>query len=261
MGVGGPMGMNGHPLFRLSRVHRQWGTASALSDLSLSIGSGELILLAGPSGSGKTTLLRMLAGVMRPSSGQVEIEGRQLSSMVLRDLRRHQARCGIVEQGCHLVPQLAVHHNVLAAHLAYMPWHEIVLSTLWPTHRRRVRELLEVVSLADRQWDRVGVLSGGEQQRVSICRALISSPSIILADEPISSLDPKTASDVTRLLIGEARRRKATLVFSSHQLSTVMSEVDRVIGLRQGKLAFDASPADVTNDALDYLYEGTSERA
>jgi phosphonate transport system ATP-binding protein len=249
------------PLFRLERVHRQWGRNVALEDLSLTIRAGEQVLLAGPSGSGKTTLLRMLAGVLRPSRGRIEVEGSDLMSMMTRELRRHQARCGIVEQGALLVPQLNVHRNVLAGRLAHMRWHMVLLSAIWRVERDPVRKLLELVSLADRQWDAAANLSGGEQQRVSVCRALISSPMIILADEPTSSLDPKTANDVSRLLIEQARQRKATLVFSSHWLSLVLQEVDRVIGLRQGRLVIDASPSDVTNDTLEYLYRGTYERA
>jgi phosphonate transport system ATP-binding protein len=141
-----------------------------------------------------------------------------------------------------------------------MPWHRILLSAIWRLERDPVRELLEVISLGDRQWDLAGNLSGGEQQRVAIARALISSPSIILADEPTSSLDPKTARDVSRLLIAQARQRRATLVFSSHWLSLVKDEVDRVVGIRNGKLVVDARPEDVTGDALDILYKGTDER-
>jgi phosphonate transport system ATP-binding protein len=141
-----------------------------------------------------------------------------------------------------------------------MPWPRILLSAIWRRERDPVRELLEVISLGDRQWDLAGNLSGGEQQRVAIARALISSPSIILADEPTSSLDPKTARDVSRLLIAQARQRRATLVFSSHWLSLVKDEVDRVVGIRNGKLVVDARPEDVTGDALDILYKGTDER-
>jgi len=257
----GEVEQNTGALFRLDGVHRQWGGNVALDDLSLTIKPGELVLLAGPSGSGKTTLLRMLAGVLRPSKGTIQVEGADLMRMVTRDLRRHQARCGIVEQGALLVPQLNVHRNVLAGRLAHMPWHMVVLSAFLRVDQRPVRELLEMVSLADRQWDVAANLSGGEQQRVSVCRALISSPMIILADEPTSSLDPRTANDVTHLLIEQARKRNATLVFSSHWLSLVLNDVDRLIGLRRGRLVIDAPPKDVDDDTLDYLYRGTHERS
>ena len=248
------------PLFELRGVTRRWGDVCALADVSLSIRQGELILLAGPSGSGKTTLLKILAGVLRPSSGRVEVCGADLMSMGASDLRRHRARCGIVEQGALLVPQLDVHHNVLAGRLAHMPWYQVLLSAIWRVEREPVRDLLELMRLADRQWELAGVLSGGEQQRVAIARALISSPAILLADEPTSSLDPRTASDVSRLLIDQARERKATMVFSSHWLGLVMDEVDRVIGIRHGKLVIDARPSDVSLAALDELYRDTHER-
>jgi phosphonate transport system ATP-binding protein len=241
-------------------VHRRWGDVVALDDVSLAIRPGELVLLAGPSGSGKTTLLRMLAGVLRPTGGTVEIGGANVMTMVSRDLRHHRARCGIVEQGSNLIPQLDVHRNVQAGRLPHMPWHLVVLSAIWRTDRDQVRTVLDTVGLGERQWEIAGNLSGGEQQRVAVARALISAPTIILADEPTSSLDPKTASDVGKLIIARARERKATLVLSSHWLSLVMKDVDRVIGIRRGRVMVDARPDEVSSETLDYLYKGTLER-
>jgi phosphonate transport system ATP-binding protein len=245
---------------RLERVHRSWGRRNAVEDVSLAIAAGERVLLAGPSGSGKTTLLRLLAGVLRPTRGVVRIDGVDVLSMSARQLRRHRARCRIVEQGALLVPQSDVHRNVLAGRLAEMPWHAIVWSALWRTEAGRVRELLEPLGLAERQWDAAGNLSGGQQQRVAIARALVSGPSILLADEPTSSLDPKTARDVTRLLVEQAGQRGATLVFCSHWVSLVQGSVDRVVGVRGGRVVLDAPAAEVDGDTLDELYRGSDEK-
>jgi len=245
---------------RLERVRRSWGATTALEDVSLTIEPGERVLLAGPSGSGKTTLLRLLAGVLRPSAGSVRIGGADLMSMSAGQLRRHRARCRIVEQGALLVAQSDVHRNVLAGRLADMPWHAVLRAALWRTEVERVRSLLEPLGLADRQWDAAGVLSGGQQQRVAIARALIAGPAILLADEPTSSLDPKTARDVTDILLDEAGRRGATLVFCSHWVSLARERVDRVIGIRGGRVVLDAAPDQVDDDALDRLYRGSDEK-
>jgi len=247
------------PQFRLDRVSRHWGGTPALDDVSLTVQSGERILLAGPSGSGKTTLLRLLAGVLRPTRGSVQVDGVDVMSMGSRELRRHRARCGIVEQGAMLVPQSDVHRNVLAGRLAHMPWHAVLLSAVWRTEAAPVRELLDRVGLADRQWDTAGNLSGGQQQRVAVARALIGAPAIMLAEEPTSSHDPKTARDITDLLLEQAGRG-ATLLFCSHWVSIARDRVTRVIGIRGGKLVLDARPGDVTADALDALYRGSREQ-
>ena len=251
---------SGAPQLRLDRVSRSWGENRALGDVSLAVRQGERVLLAGPSGSGKTTLLRLLAGALRPSSGSVQADGVDLASMTSRQLRRHRARCRIVEQGAMLVAQSDVHRNVLAGRLAHMPWHRVILSALWRVEAEPVRALLDRVGLADRQWDSAGNLSGGQQQRVAIARALISSPDILLADEPTSSLDPKTAADVSQLLVEEASRRRATLVYCSHWISLARDRVDRIVGIREGRVVLDARPTEVSADQIDRLYRGSREQ-
>ncbi len=244
---------------RLERVSRHWGRNRALEDVSLTIQPGERILLAGPSGSGKTTLLRLLAGVLRPSRGTIHIDGVDLMSMSTRQLRRHRSRCGIVEQGALLVPQSDVHHNVLAGRLAHMSWHAVLRSALWRTDVESVGKLLGSLGLADRQWDLAGTLSGGQQQRVAIARALIGAPAVLLADEPTSSLDPRTAARVRDILLDEARQRGATLLFCSHWISLARDRVDRVLGIRDGALVIDAAPDQVSSEELAQLYRGSDE--
>jgi len=245
---------------RLERVSRSWGKQRALEDVSLTVAPGERVLLAGPSGAGKSTLLRLLAGALRPTHGVVRAGGIDLQSMSAHELRRHRARCRIVEQGGLLVPQLDVHRNVLAGRLADMRWYAVLGAALWRTDADEVRRILEPLGLADRQWDLAGQLSGGQQQRVAIARALISRPAILLADEPTSSLDPRTAGEATRLLVEEARQRGATLVLCSHWLSLARASADRIVGIRGGRLVLDESPGDVDDEALERLYQGSDEK-
>ena len=254
-------GTNGAaPLFRVIEASRQWRNVEALKDVSLEINAGEIILLAGPSGAGKSTLLRPLMGGLRPTRGRIEVNGVDIASMSTRDLRRFRATCGVVEQGSLLVPQLDVHHNVLAGRLAKWPWHRILLSTLWPLEREAVRAMLEDVGLPDRQWDVTGNLSGGQQQRVAIARALISSPSVVLADEPIASLDATAAAHATSLIVDLARQAGGTVVFCTHWVSLVLPFVDRVIGIRDGRVAIDRAAGEDLSESLSSLYEGSRER-
>jgi phosphonate transport system ATP-binding protein len=177
-----------------------------------------------------------------------------------RELRSHRRACGIVEQGNLLVPQLDVHRNVLAGRLAHWPWHRVLLSAVWPIERARVSALLGEVGLADRQWDVTANLSGGQQQRVAVARALASSPSIIVADEPTASLDAATAVQVTRTLVDAARRSGATLILCTHWLGLALPLLDRVIGIRDGEVAADCAARDYRAGALGESVE-TGEAA
>ncbi len=247
------------PTFHLDRVSRRWRDTVALDDVSLTIAGGERVLLAGPSGSGKSTLIRLLAGVLRPSSGRILVDGVELATRSSRELRHHRARCRIIEQGALLVAQSDVHRNVLAGRLGQMSWSRILWSAMARTEAARVRELLEPLGLAHRQWDVAGNLSGGEQQRVAVARALISAPDVLLADEPTSSLDPKAAHDTSELLFEHVRRHGATLIYCSHWIDLARSRVDRILGIRHGRVVLDARPEELSEGALVALYEGSGE--
>ncbi len=267
------------PLFRLKDVSRRWGGVDALKGVTLDIRAGEVILLAGPSGSGKSTLLRILTGALKPTSGQLEVGGVDLASMSPKELRKYKRTCGIVEQGNLLVPQLDVHRNVLAGRLAHWPWHRILLSAVWPIERDRVAALLGDLGLSDRQWETTANLSGGQQQRVAVARAMISSPMVIIADEPTASLDSQNAIQVTQMMVDAARRNGATLILCTHWISLALPFMERLIGLRDGAIAIDCQARDydgkdhgrgghaggsggefVDEDSLISLFEGSLER-
>ena len=248
------------PVFQLNSVRRYWGDRIAVQDINLRINPGEIIALIGPSGGGKSTLINLLAGALRPTGGQVRIDGTDLALLSPRPLRRHRARCGIIEQAHLLVPQMSVHQNIIAGCLSEWSWYKVTASALWHLETQRVTELLEVLGLENLQWERVSTLSGGQMQRVAVARALINNPGVILADEPTASLDPNTARAVTALICEQARLRGATLVFSTHWLDIVRDRCDRVLGLRHGRVVLDAAPRDVSESALQMLYQGSGER-
>lgn len=245
---------------RLHGVGRRWGDREVLSGIDLTLRAGERVALIGPSGAGKSTLLRLMAGALRPTQGRIEVNGRDLAQMPWRALQAHRARCRIVEQQNLLVPQSSVHDNIVAGLLSHWPAWRTLLAALWPLERERVAALLQAVDLAGLQWAPAATLSGGQMQRVALARALVSGPRLLLADEPTASLDPRTARQITRLIVDQARGGDMALVFCTHWFDIVRSDCTRVIGLRDGRLLFDAPPAEVDEARLAQLYAGSDER-
>ncbi len=247
------------PVIELADVERRWNTRVALRKVALTIDPGSRIAILGPSGSGKTTLLRLVMGALRASAGTVSVGGVSIASMSPAQIRQHRSRCGFVDQGTQLLPELSVHGNVIAGRLPSWPWWRTLMSVLVSMETDQVAALLEEVGLAERQWDRASELSGGQRQRVVIARALANKPSIVLADEPTAALDPATSRGVIELL-SRTTERRATLLISTHRASEVLDLVDRVIGLREGEIVLDAAPGGLGGGALDDLYDGSSER-
>ena len=244
------------PRLSLTDVCRDWGNTVALHPISLTIHPGESVALIGPSGSGKTTLLNILGGALSPSDGAVYADDTSMADFSAKQLREFRLQCGYLSQQLGLVPQLKVHHNVLAGLLPRWSPAATLLSYLWPTQKEAVRKILEVTDMGDRQWALTSVLSGGEKQRVAIARSLISKPNLLLVDEPTAYLDPVTASEVTQLIVREATQRGATLIFCTHNFELIRPHVDRVIGMRNGCIHFDESTQNISEDHLNELYAG-----
>jgi phosphonate transport system ATP-binding protein len=242
---------------RLRAATRHFGDKVALDGVDLTVAAGERVALIGPSGSGKSTLLALVAGSLAATGGDVEVAGRSIAAMRRRELRRHRARCGIIPQNAALVPQLSVYRNVINGLLPHWPWYKSALCALIPLEQDRAQEWLARVGLVGQDEQLAATLSGGEQQRVAVARALIAGPSLILADEPTASLDPTNAAQVTALI---ADRNGATLIMSTHWVSVVRDRVSRLVGLRDGRVVLDAPAEDVDDEALDELYRGSDER-
>jgi phosphonate transport system ATP-binding protein len=225
----------------------------ALAPITFSVRPGERLALAGPSGSGKTTLLYLLAGLLQPDAGKLCIEGRDLAE--LRPGRELSRLVGMVHQQYDLVSSLPVLHNVLAGRLGQWSLAGSALSLIWPRERHLAEEALARLGIADKASQRTSRLSGGEQQRVAIARLMVQSPRIILADEPVSSLDPALAEEMMRLLAGLVEGSGKTLIASLHSPYLIKKYCTRVIGLRQGEMQFDLPAAELTEAVLDRLYD------
>ena len=247
--------------FRLEDVSVRLGRVDALAGVGLSIAPGEVVGFVGPSGAGKTTLLRLLNGMQRPSSGRVLVNGRALDELSRSELRRMRAAIGFVHQDLSLVPNLRVSQNVIAGQLGHRAFWSSVAATWFPgrAELERVHRLLERVGIAEKLFERVDRLSGGQRQRVAIARALYQSPSCLLADEPVSSVDPARARDTIELLARVSREEGLTLCMSLHNLELAREFTSRLIGLRGGRVVFDAPRDEVTDDDFRALYHLGSE--
>ncbi|HLL91078.1 MAG TPA: phosphonate ABC transporter ATP-binding protein [Tepidisphaeraceae bacterium] len=228
------------------------GAVTALHRCSLAVGRGEFTVLLGHSGAGKSTLLRCLNRLVPPTSGRVVVDG--LGDLTDRlALHRHRRQTGMVFQQHQLIARHSALTNVLLGRIGYHPtWR-----TLLPLGRGEQRvalECLDRVGLLHKALDRVDNLSGGEQQRVGIARALAQQPKIVLADEPVASLDPATARRVLTLLHDVCRQDRITAVVSLHQVELAKQFADRVVGLAGGRVVFDGPPQELSADVVARLY-------
>ncbi len=245
--------------FDLDDVSVHFGNGPALHKVSLSIAPGEAVAFVGPSGAGKTTLLRLLNATLRPAGGCAAVDGRCLGEHTSAELRAVRARIGFVHQDLSLVPNLRVVQNVVAGRLGRMGLFASLRAMALPSHAEaeRVHAILERVGIGEKLYERTDTLSGGQQQRVAIARALYQEPTAILADEPVSSVDPARARDTVALLTRISREEGLTLCMSIHNLELAREFFPRVVGLRRGQVMIDAAFADIDDAQFNKLYELT----
>ena len=243
--------------FVVRGVAQRYNGTAALSNVDLTLHCGEAAALVGPSGAGKTTLLRVLNGAIRPTEGSVHLHGRNLADVASLELRTARAEIGFVHQNLSLIPNLRVSQNVIAGKLGRLGFWGSLRAMCMPSSAdlERAHEILERVGIPEKLFERTDTLSGGQQQRVAIARALFQDPHALLADEPVSAVDPARAEDTVALLVDVARERKATLVMSLHNLKLARRYFPRLIGMRAGRIAFDRPAAEVDEASFERLYE------
>jgi len=243
---------------RVDRLNKSFGRKQALFDLALSVQPGEMVALIGASGSGKSTLLRHLAGLARGDAGSIEVLGRQVQAdgRLNGDVRRQRADIGYIFQQFNLVGRLSVLQNVLLGGLGRMPRWRGSLSLFNPEEKQRALQALERVGLAEFAAQRASTLSGGQQQRVAIARALCQQAEVILADEPIASLDPESARKVMEILADINRRDGKTVVVTLHQVDYAVRYCQRAVALKNGRIHFDGPTQGFNPDFLNDLYGG-----
>jgi phosphonate transport system ATP-binding protein len=226
----------------------------ALSDFELTVEAGELVVVLGHNGSGKTTLLRCITRTAKPSAGEIWLGGTDLCGLEGEKLRRARLELAMVWQHASLVRRRSVLANVAAGSLGRHSTLRTALGGLPPAELAAARGYLADVGLADLAEQRAGTLSGGQAQRVAIARALAQRPRVLLADEPVASLDPEAAGDIMRLLQRLARSERLAVLCVLHQVELAHAFADRVIGIRGGRIAFNLPRGQVSHEAVHQLY-------
>jgi phosphonate transport system ATP-binding protein len=230
------------------------GGSPALDGIDLDIGRGEFVALIGPSGAGKSTLLRCLNGLVTPTAGQIEVDGVAVTGATPEALRRVRTRVGFVFQQFNLLRRLTVLENTVLGRLALTARWRSLIGWFEPADLARAEATLARVGLVGLATRRIDTLSGGQQQRVAIARALVQGPALILADEPMASLDPALAHTVMELLRRINQEDGITVITSLHVLELAQAYGQRIIGLHQGRVVHDGPPASLDRAATARIF-------
>ena len=255
-------------IFEVRGLEKSYGRAPVLKGVDLAIEQGEFVGVIGLSGSGKSTLLRCINRLIDASAGEILVPRALLGetangasadvrTLDRRELRLLRRKIGMVFQQFNIVKRMSVIDNVLSGSLGYQPVLRGSLRIFSGEMKRRALVNLKRVGLLDHAYKRADQLSGGEQQRVAIARTLMQEPALILADEPVSSLDPKLSRVVLDILKRVCREDGITALVSLHTLELTREYADRVIGLKQGKIFFDGPARDLTDAVSDSVYQRT----
>ena len=228
---------------------------TALSDVSFAVSPGEFVAVLGPSGAGKTTLFRCLTGLTRPDGGTVHVDGRDIWTGA-RELRAARRAVALIFQQFNLIRRLTALENVLVGRLAHVPTWRVVLRRFTGADRQLALRCLDTVGLSDKAAVRADQLSGGQQQRVAIARALAQNARVILADEPVASLDPESAATVLHSL-RSAVGAGVAVVASLHQVHLARTYADRIVALRNGRIVEDAPAGRLDGRSIEQIYERT----
>ncbi|HVM85939.1 MAG TPA: phosphonate ABC transporter ATP-binding protein [Candidatus Binatia bacterium] len=226
----------------------------ALTGVDLTVQPGELVVVLGGNGSGKTTLLRCLTRTLTPTGGTVSVAGRDMTALAGEELRQARTSLALVSQHASLVKRRSVRANVASGALGHYSSFMTSLGRLPREELTLAHKYLDEVGLADLAGQRAGTLSGGQAQRVAIARALAQRPRAVLADEPVASLDPEAAEEIMRLLKRLAKNDNLAVLCVLHQIDLAYGHADRVVGIRDGRVAFDLPKEDVARERVHDLY-------
>ncbi len=242
-------------MLTISNLTKRYRTGDlALDDVSLTVPKGQVIGLIGPSGAGKSTFIRCINRLVEPSAGSVRLGDQDLTRLGRHELRRARRRLGMIFQEYALVERLTVMENVLSGQLGYVGFWRSYFRRFPAPAIRQAFETLDRVGLIDHVNKRADALSGGQRQRVGIARALLQNPDLLLVDEPTASLDPKTARQIMRLLCEVCVERGLAAIVNIHDVQLAQLFMQRIVGLKAGRVVFDGPPGDLGPEVLTTIY-------
>ncbi len=227
-----------------------------LKHVNLQIEQGEFVAIIGLSGAGKSTLIRTINRMIDITEGQLTVDGTDVMTLKGKSLRRFRRKIGMIFQSFNLVSRASVIKNVLSSNVPDMPWYKVLFGVYSKEQKIHALEALDKVNILDKAYHRCDELSGGQMQRVALARTLAQNPSIILADEPVASLDPIMADVVMSDFAKINQEMNITILLNIHHVDLALKYASRVIGVRAGEIVYDGPAANVTQDILDQVYNG-----
>lgn len=250
------------PLLKISHLTKSYdGLTNALNDVTLTVNPNEFLVIIGPSGAGKSTFIRSINQLVKPTSGSVELLDQELTDLKTADLRKARTNMGMVFQAYNLIERSTVLQNVLNGRLGQLSSWKTMLNRYDDEVIQEAISLLTELGLKEHVFKLARELSGGQKQRVGIARALMQNPKLILADEPIASLDPKASSVVMDGLTHATIEKGISCIVNLHQVEIAKEYATRIVGIRSGEVVFDGTSAELTDDITAYIYEGKEEEA
>ena len=231
----------------------------ALKDIDLTIGQGEFVAIIGLSGAGKSTLIRTINRMHDITNGTLTVDGTDVMTLHGKNLRKFRRRIGMIFQSFNLVTRTTVIKNVLTAFVPELPWWRAALGIFTKAEKTAALEALDKVGILDKAFVRADQLSGGQQQRVALARTLAQNPQIILADEPVASLDPVTAKQVMDDFQRINQDMRITILINIHHVDLALQYATRVIGIRAGRVVYDGPAGEVDGAVLDAIYQDRKE--
>jgi len=242
-------------MFRVKGLSKIYpGGVTALAEIDLEIHGPQVVMVIGSSGAGKSTLIRCINRLIEPTTGSVILNDVEITTLGKNGLRKARRRMGMIFQEYNLVDRLTVMENVLSGRLGYVSFWQAYRRNYPPDDVSAAYELLDRVGLMDNCNSRADALSGGQRQRVGIARALMQRPDLLLVDEPTASLDPKTSRQIMRLVVELAKEHGTPALVNIHDVDLARTFADRIVGLADGRVAFDGTASDVSNQVLTDIY-------
>jgi phosphonate transport system ATP-binding protein len=248
-------------MLKVDGLSKHYATVKAVDRVSLEIPQGQMVGVIGRSGAGKSTLLRLMNRLVEPTAGRLFFAGEDVTALKGAALRQWRSRCAMIFQQFNLVNRLDVITNVLIGRVGHRPTLSTLVKRFTPAERAMAIQALHRLNMDAQALQRAETLSGGQQQRVAIARALMQDPEVLLADEPIASLDPLNAAKVMEALCAINREDGITVIVNLHHLDTAREHCDRIIGMAAGRVVFDGAPEDLSPALARDIYGQESEDA